>query len=102
MPKFLHVFILRGRRKCLTTKGLSLRPWSLDDVSQVKPNGGGESNQNFDPNQGEASSEKTEEEAVLVISGDDDVIIGFGAIDSDEVAVPSGKGVISSLAKCML
>ena len=48
-----------------------------------------------------ASSEKTGEEAVLVISGDDKNM-GSGAADSDEAAASSSEGAISFLAKSML
>jgi hypothetical protein len=50
----------------------------------------------------ETSSEKTEEEAVLVNLGGEDVIMGFGTVGSDEVATSSGKGAIFSPAKSML
>ena len=46
-------------------------------VSQVKPNGGGEWISDSDPGQEKVSSEKIEEEAVLVTSGGDDVIMGL-------------------------
>jgi hypothetical protein len=94
-PKLLHGFILRGRRKRLTTRGLSYA------VSRVKPNGGGEWDPDSDPDQGETSSEKTEE-AMLVISGGDDVIMGSGTVGSDEAAVLSGKGAVFSSAKSMI
>jgi hypothetical protein len=79
----------------LTTRGLSYA------VSRVKPNGGGEWDPNSDPDQGETLSEKTED-AVLVILGGDDVIMGSGMVGSDEAAVPSGKGAVFSSVKSMI
>jgi hypothetical protein len=95
-PKLLHWFILRGRRKRLSMRGLSFA------VSRVKPNGGGEWVLDFDPDQGETSSEKTKEEVVLVISGGGDMIMGSGTAGSEEAAASSGKGAIFSPAKSML
>jgi hypothetical protein len=78
-PKLLHGFNLRGRCKRST-------------ASRVKPNGEGERIL-------DSSLEKMEEEVMLVTSVGDDVMLGFGAVGSDEVATQAGEGVASSLAK---
>jgi hypothetical protein len=97
-PKLLHGFNLKGRHTRLTMRGLNLGP----AVALVKANGGGEWILDSDLGQGKVSSEKTEEEAVLLTSGGDDVVMGSRVAGFDEAVASSGKGVVSPLAKSML
>jgi hypothetical protein len=90
-PKLLHGLNLKGRHMRLTMRGLNLGP----AVALVKANGGGKWIPDSDLGQGKVSSEKTEEEAVLVTSGGDDVVMGSGVAGFDEAVAPSGKGVVS-------